>query len=245
MLQTKEIVLALKRALKTQGKTYADVAVVLNLSEASVKRLFAEGHLTLQRLEQILHMLAMDFAELVEQMQQGRHEVELLSPEQEAQVAGDTALLLVAVSVINGFSFADLQQHYRFTEHELVQKLVQLDRLKMLELLPGNRIKLRIARNFRWRKDGPIQNFFFERIAQEFFSGRFDAEHEKLLVLNGVISPEANAEVQARMEVFINDITALTLKEKALPLSERHGNTLVVALRQWQAGVFREHLREV
>lgn len=244
MVQTKEIVLALKRALRGQGKTYADVAVVLNLSEASVKRLFAEGNLTLQRVEQILLLLGLDFAELVEQIQQARQEVELLSPEQEAQIAGDTALLIIALSVVNGFSFSCLQQHYRFSEHVLIQKLVQLDRLKMLELMPGNRIKLRIAHNFRWRKDGPIQNFFLRRIAPEFFSGRFDATSDKLLVFNGAISAAANAEVQAKMEVFLNEINALTQQEKSQPLNDRHGNTLVIALRQWQASVFHEYLND-
>lgn len=244
MLQTKEILLALKRALKSHGKTYADVAEVLDLSEASVKRLFADGQMSLQRLEQILQMLSVDFAELVELMQQARQEVELLSFEQEAQIAKDSVLLVVALSVINGFSFADLQQHYRFDQHTLVQKLAHLDRLKMLELLPGNRIKMRIANNFRWRKDGPIQNFFLERIAQDFFSGRFDTSNEKLLVVNTVISSTTNAEVQKAMEAFVNEVYALTHKDKLLPIDDRHGNTLVVALRQWQASLFREHLSE-
>lgn len=244
MLQTKEILLALKRVLKAQGKTYADVAAFLNLSEASVKRLFASGQLSLQRLERILVFLGLDFTELIEQMQQAHQQVELLSSEQEAQIAKDTALLVIALSVINGFSFNDLQQHYRFSDHVLIQKLAQLDRLKMLELMPGNRIKLRIARNFRWRKDGPIQNFFFERIAQEFFSGRFEADNEKLLVFNGVISSAANVEVQAKMEAFVNEISALTQNETSVPLKDRHGNTLVIALRQWQASVFRQHVRD-
>lgn len=244
MLQTKEILLVLKRVLKAQGKTYADVAAFLNLSEASVKRLFASGHLSLQRLERILVFLGLDFTELIEHLQQARQEVELLSLEQEAQIANDTALLVISLSVINGFSFRELQQHYRFNDHVLIQKLAQLDRLKILELMPGNRIKLRIARNFRWRKDGPIQNFFFERIAQEFFNGRFEADNEKLLVFNGVITSAANREVQVRMEAFVNEISALTQKEKSVPLEERHGNTLVIALRQWQASVFRQHARD-
>ncbi len=36
--QTAQLIGALKRALKTQGKTYSDIARYLSLSEASVKR---------------------------------------------------------------------------------------------------------------------------------------------------------------------------------------------------------------
>ena len=47
------LVEALKRTLKAKGLTYADVAGAIALSEASVKRMFARGDFTLQRLEEI------------------------------------------------------------------------------------------------------------------------------------------------------------------------------------------------
>lgn len=243
MSQSKELVQALKRALKVQGKTYADVATVLNLSQASVKRLFATADFSLVRIEAILTFLDLEFGELVTQMQKARQQVERLTAEQEAQIAADTDLLIVAVSVINGFTFQDLKQHYRLQDHQLVQKLAQLDRLKMLDLLPGNRIKLRLAQNFRWRKNGPIQTFFLQRIAQEFFDTQFDRQNEKLLVVNTVVSAATNAEVQAKMEVFVNEVSALMQKDRHLPIDQRHGNTLVLALRQWQASVFQQQLK--
>lgn len=50
MSQTHALIQALKKQLRAQGKTYADVADLLELSEASVKRLFATESFTLQRL---------------------------------------------------------------------------------------------------------------------------------------------------------------------------------------------------
>jgi len=47
----------LKKQLKAHGKTYADVAELLQLSEASVKRLFAEQSFTLKRLERIFRTI--------------------------------------------------------------------------------------------------------------------------------------------------------------------------------------------
>ncbi len=44
MSQADSLIETLKRQLRAQGKTYADVAEWLALSEASVKRLFAEKH---------------------------------------------------------------------------------------------------------------------------------------------------------------------------------------------------------
>ena len=50
MGQTRELVAALKTELKAQGKTYADVAAALELSEASVKRIFSQQNFSLERL---------------------------------------------------------------------------------------------------------------------------------------------------------------------------------------------------
>jgi len=51
MGQRTQIVAELKRALRARGLTYAQVAKHLQLSEASVKRLFAAGDLSLERLK--------------------------------------------------------------------------------------------------------------------------------------------------------------------------------------------------
>jgi hypothetical protein len=52
MPQTQQLVETLKQALRGQKKTYADVAKALELSEARVKRLFADKNLSLARGDQ-------------------------------------------------------------------------------------------------------------------------------------------------------------------------------------------------
>ena len=63
--QTAAIHQALKRLLRQQGRTYAEAAAVLGLSEASVKRLFSRHGLSLQRLERLCDWLRVDIADLV------------------------------------------------------------------------------------------------------------------------------------------------------------------------------------
>jgi DNA-binding Xre family transcriptional regulator len=59
-----EITAALKRRLRTHGMTYAGLMQKLQLSEASVKRLFASGSFTLRRIERICQVLDIDLYEL-------------------------------------------------------------------------------------------------------------------------------------------------------------------------------------
>ncbi|WP_370280876.1 helix-turn-helix domain-containing protein, partial [Pontibacterium sp.] len=150
MLQTSALVDTLKQQLKASGKTYADIATDLDLSEASVKRLFSERNFTLQRLEIICDAIGISFFQLVEKMSHQQQSLTQLTLDQEREVANDVVLLLIAVSVINGFSFEDLVSQYKISETECIQKLALLDRLKLIELLPGNRLRLLVSPNFTW-----------------------------------------------------------------------------------------------
>ena len=72
MGQTRELIESLKAALKSQGKTYADVARELGLAEASVKRIFSQQSFSLDRLDRVCHMLGMEISDLVQMMNEHR-----------------------------------------------------------------------------------------------------------------------------------------------------------------------------
>jgi len=236
--QTQFLINTLKKQLKAQGKTYVDVATCLQLSEASVKRLFAEQNFTLQRLERICDMLELELFELVNHMAQDQQRISQLSEAQEREIAEDLLLLLIAVCVVNGYSFQDILHRYSISELECIQKLAQLDRLKIIELLPGNRIKLRISANFNWLPNGPIQQFFHDKVQQDFFNSRFDKEHEKLLVLNGLLSKQSNREFQKKLQRLAAEFEQLNREDAVLPIEKRFGTTVVLAMREWQYSLF-------
>ncbi|MGH8806290.1 MAG: helix-turn-helix domain-containing protein, partial [Noviherbaspirillum sp.] len=64
MLQATSLVDSLKRELKARGITYADLAARINMSEASVKRMFSQKNFTLQRLDDILQATQIDFRDV-------------------------------------------------------------------------------------------------------------------------------------------------------------------------------------
>lgn len=244
MNQTKQLLAAVKRILKSRGLTYADCAQALDLSEASVKRLFAEQSFSLQRLERLCEWLQLEFADLVSAMHEQRPLVGELSEIQETEIAGDTELLLVAVCTLNHWRFDEILSHYQFDEPQLIRLLVRLDRLGLIELLPGNRIKLRIAANFRWRPGGPIQQFFQNYVKQDFFRSDFSSDHEQLLVINGMLSAANNARFQSRLRQLAEEFQELSRQDAALPLPQRFGTTAVLALRRWQYPRFSPYVRD-
>lgn len=243
-MQSRQLLQALKKELRARGITYAKVAKKLDLSEASVKRLFSAGGFTLERFEAVCELAGLSISELIEINLKNQHKLEQLTRDQEKEIAGDLVLLVVAISVMNGMTFQDIVGHYRIPETECIRKLARLDRLKFLELLPGNRFRLLLSPTFRWQKDGPIQQFFLQKVEKEFFNSRFQKETEKLLVLNGLCTPATNQRIQDRMERLSLEIADLIKQDMIKPLPEKRGNTVVIALREWQFNLFATLARE-
>ena len=139
MAQVTALVAALKATLKAAGIRYASVARTLGLSESSIKRKFSRREFSLAELDQICALAGTDIAGLVKHMEQEAGRLQCLAVEQEREIAADLGLLTVAVSVLNHWRFEDLLSFYVFDEHQLIRKLATLDRLRLIELQPGNR----------------------------------------------------------------------------------------------------------
>ena len=248
MAQTQQLIEALKRTLKAHGLTYADVAQHLDLSEANIKRLFSKQTFTLERLDQVCQLMDMEISDLVQEMNGRKSAIAItgLSLEQEAEIAGDVELLLVTVCVLNRWTMQEIMHRFHISETKCIQHLAKLDRLRLIELLPKNLVKLLVARNFKWQENGPIQRFFQEKIEADFFASKFDRPEEKLIVINGMLSESSNRVFQRKMEQLAGEFDELSDQDAKLPLSERLGTTVVFALRPWSYGLFdslrKQHL---
>lgn len=238
MITSDDIVKSLKRALKEKQMTYRHVATHLELTESSVKRLFSTGDFSLKRLEQICQLMDLDIGDLLSQVQQRRQRISTLTLEQETQLVSDIPLLLVAVCVLNQWSVRDMLEVYTFTEHELVRALARLDRIRLIELQPGNRVRLLISPDFSWIKGGPIQQFFEAQVQSDFFKARFSGKGEIRLFVSGMLSRGSNDQMKRRIERLAAGFRQLSEDDRVLPISERFGTSLILAMRPWELAAF-------
>lgn len=244
MSQTQALVGALKRALKTHGVRYQDVARDLCLSMATVKRMFAESSFTLERFDQVCRLLSIDITDLVKMVEAHSSKLIELSEQQERELVADPRLFLVAYLVTNRYSFADIIEYYHFSEPELIHELAKLDRLKLIELLPKNRIKLLIATNFSWRKNGPIQHFFVERLRDEFLHNDFSRPGEVWMVLSGMLSQASTRKLAEYARRLERDFKDLNETDMHLSLEQRQQVSMIVAMRPWRPAAFQTLRRE-
>lgn len=238
MSELDQLLSTLKRELKARGMTYRDLAGALGLSEASVKRLFASGSLSVERLLQIAGLLGFTLAELSQEAAAGNRRLRTLSEAQEREVVSDVRLLLVAVCVLNQWSLTDIVRVYRLDDHEALRCLARLDRLRLIELLPGNRVRLNVARDFDWLPDGPIQRFFRRQGLGEFLAADFAASDQSLAFAHGMLTEAALAQLQDELRRLRQRFAELHAESLAAPLGKRHGCGLLLALREWELAAF-------
>jgi transcriptional regulator with XRE-family HTH domain len=234
----------LKRALKSAGKTYAEVAEALEVSEPAIKRTFSLGNFTLDRFEQICKIAGLSLEQLVERAAERPPVISKLTQEQEEELFGNIKLLLAANLVLNHWRFAEIVEYFDFSEHELIQLLARLDRMRMISLLPGNDIKLLVSRQFSWRPNGPVQRFFNAFVQKEFFDSKFDKPGERLVFMSAMLSSSNLSRFHQMMERLAHEFDELAREDARLPLAHRHTTSLVVALRPWAFPAFASYRRK-
>jgi len=224
--------------------TYAQLATRIDLSEASVKRMFSQETMTLTRLEEICEVLGIGLSELVEHSRSEHEPLSVLSEEQEEELVSDPRLFLTLYLALNRWREADVLGRYTFTKPEWVGMLVRLDRMGIIELQPDNRAKLRTARNFRWRENGPVMRLFAKKLIPEFFARPFSGDKEQVLLLAGMVSPPTGQLLKQRLHELAREFDALMAHDSALPVAERVGLSLVLGVRPWGLPDFEKFRRK-
>lgn len=235
-----QLVRTLKKRLKIHGVTYRELALALGLSEPSVKRMFATRRFTLDRLVEISNFLGFTLAELAQEAALTENLVHTLSEAQEAELVSDRKLLLVAICSLNHWSVQDIVATYRLSEAECVQRLAQLDRLRLIVLLPGNRIRLNVARDFDWRVRGPIRRFFRENGLNDFLGSDFALDDETMAFSHAMLTEAAIGKVLVELRKLRQRFAELHEESLGTPLAKRRGVGMLLAMREWEIAAFGE-----
>jgi len=243
MAQTKALINALKQSLKSQGITYRQIAEHLEISEASVKRLFSTGNFSLVRLDKICEFARISLIELMKRMDTEIHSLVVLTEQQEQEVVADLALLLVAFLVVNGWEYDAILDRYKFSPTELIGYLAKLDRLKMIDLLPNNRFHLLISPEFNWRRDGPIQQFYKMNMENDFLNNRFTEDDESFLFLTGMLTNSSRSTIQKKMEELSTEFNELKRQDMKVKRDRLRVSSIMMAVRPWAPIVFRKFVR--
>ena len=233
MSQTTQILNTLKKCLKAKGITYRELAKELKLSEASIKRLFSEKSFSLNRLEKICNVLDLNFYDLAKISVDAETGPSMLTVEQERVLSENPKLLVFFYLLLNGRNPDSIVKDYKITEKESLQFLLELDKLKLIELYPGNKVRLLTQKNIIWRKDGPVRARYENQIKDEFLKAPFDTPDDRFRFETGKLSDGSHSVMTKKIDRLLKEYNELTEIDKALPQEKSHNTGLMIAFRPW------------
>lgn len=181
----------IKKELKKRGMTYAHLGESVGLSEAAVKRAFALRNFSLRRLDQICEAVGIDFAELVMAARRNEEPNEQMSTEVEEALAADPTLLLTLYLILLKRKPTSIKSELGISKERLYRLTRELERLGLVDVLPGETVRPKIRKTVRWRDDGPLAERYGPRIMRVFFSSKFKGASEHQDFLTGVLTPES------------------------------------------------------
>lgn len=228
---------ALKRSVRARGLTYAELARRLQLSEASVKRMFSRGTFTLARIEEVLAAVDLDLYEVARMTRGAGNGPAQLSHEQELGLARDERLLALFWLLLNGWSFEEIVEGFEITRTELTVAFARLEKLKLIEWGPRESTRLLVPRDFLWRTGGPAKKAYARRAMAEFLQARFDGPLELIRFEPRELSAESAARLKRKLEQLLAEFSEMAEADSALPSRRRVPVALLAACRPWQFSV--------
>jgi transcriptional regulator with XRE-family HTH domain len=237
MTSSAALVRSIKSALRLRGLTYRDLAKLLDVSEPTVKRDLSRGCFSLKRLDEICTALNLTLADLLQPPEE-QELVTQLSEAQELALVSQPRYFVVTYLLVNDWRFPEITEAFRMDENELIEIFLRLDQLKIIEYRPPHRVRKLTARNFSWRKDGPVHSFFVTRFAPEFFQSAFDGVGDAFRFVGGTLSPGSLSRFKASLERLAIEFEELARGDARLPLARRDGCSAILAVRAWEFSEF-------
>lgn len=234
---TRAIVETLKKVLKARGMTYADLALALRVSTPTVKRLFSQRTFTLERLEEILKLLELDFHELARMSHGRRTGPAELSVEQEGALAKDARLFTVFWLLCNEWRFEEIVSEFRVGAAQITSYFARLERLRLIDWRPGNRARLRVPKHYVWRAGGPLRKAYGLKVVTEFMRARFDSPQDAFHFEAQELSAESAIVVKRRLERVAAEINELVEIDAATPAKKRVTLGVLLACRPWSISI--------
>lgn len=146
---------------------------------------------------------------------------------------GNPRLLMLFHLLMAGHGAEEIARDYGVQGTERTLLLARLDRLGLIDLLPSDRVRLRIARGFAWRSNGPLRRRYGLRILHEFIADRLDGERSLLRFEVRELSEAFIGLLHRKLERLAAEITRMAELDSNLPGERRRSFGIALAAQPW------------
>jgi hypothetical protein len=190
-------------------------------------------------VDQICELIGVDLREVLNRALERAEPLNQLTAAQEGELISDPKLLFMTWLVLIRTPYEEMVRDYKFTEREALQYLIRLDRLKVIELQPGNRVRLLVSRHFSWRSGGPVQKYIHQKLLREFFASAFAGTLEEFFFHGGRVTDEALSQIKRALRAASRECAEIIERDRT-STQPKNGAAFVLALRPWNYSGFAQ-----
>ena len=225
----------LKKALKSRGVTYRDLARELGMSEAGVKRAFSRGSFTIQRFEEICRLLGLTLVDLAKAAEMEiERDTMRVSVDQELELASDDKVFCFCYLILTGLQPAQIIRHFDFTPDEAARLVTRLSRAKLIERTLGDEVRPLKSPGFIWSEGGPLATKHWPLVRQEFLDWSFQgAPASNMTFFSDSLSPSSVALLRKKIDRLVHEFHELAHMDRMAGEAEREQIWFLTAYRPW------------
>ncbi|MBK9295096.1 MAG: helix-turn-helix transcriptional regulator [Oligoflexia bacterium] len=143
LAEFKLIMQTLKKIIKERKLSYRDLAVKLGISESGVKKIFTGQDCSYGRLVQITRVLGFRMIDLLEKIEGTEMKGFTFSKEQQEFFLKNMDVFSFFVKlVVERESLTEIKKEFQLSDKATFNLLKKLDQLNLIQLHPGDRVKL-------------------------------------------------------------------------------------------------------
>jgi len=245
-MQKEILIQSLKLALKERGITYKILAEKLKMGHSSVRRIFSTHNMGLDKLEEICHVLNLSFHDLAKMSLEQLVDHPVLNTTQELALAGDPKLFCFFYLITIGRTPAYITDHYDFDGEEKNSYLLKLNKLRLIDLFPNEKVRPLFSSDVKWSPGGPLEKRYKKEGHQEFWSSNFDGKFEALNSLFVKLSPASIEILSKKIQKLVLEIESLSANDKALEKNDQFEDMFFIfSYRPWAFSAITSYRRSV
>lgn len=171
---TKEAAAYLKNKAKSKGISQAQLAKKIEVSLPTIKRWFGGGTITIEVLQKLASEIGVSLTEVFSSIEESSTQSFHYTDEQEHFFSNNIEYLAFFDNLLRGYSPTHIQRKFKISENKIVSYLSKLDKLKLIQWLPKNKIKLMVSGEPIWKKDGLLS----KKLRKDIFNAFIEIEEK-------------------------------------------------------------------
>ena len=242
--EVKAILEIAKKLLKERQLSYSDISKHWHLSLPAVKAAMNSANLPLARIISLCDLLGISLKDLLELLNRDTGKGFRITPAQEEFFSQHPSYLCYFLELLNK-SPAEIERTHNITAKSSRVYLKALEKLGLIQVFPGDKIKMKARSPILWSDHGPLGAIFSKTMLLQFAAWaakKITSPQKMFLELHGwTITPAQYEEFQREYRELAQKYREVSgLNKQVLPKEKQEYISVLMLGDYWDCPIFKE-----